>query len=85
MLCSYDDLRSVLCTVLRGRYCVIQHLRCNENKTIIIITMEASVKTAVVVVEVQKQYKQQLECILKRGQNNLAKAALNDPHRVKPS
>jgi len=37
MLCSYDDLCYIICTVLRGRYCVIQHSRCNTNKTIIII------------------------------------------------
>jgi len=27
----------VICTVLHGRYCVIQHSCCNTNKTIIII------------------------------------------------
>jgi len=37
MLRSYDDLRFIICTVLRGRYCVIQHSCCNTNKTIIII------------------------------------------------
>jgi len=37
MLCSYDDLCYIICTVLRGRYCVIQHSRCDTNKTIIII------------------------------------------------
>jgi len=36
MLCSYDDFCSIICTVLRGRYCVIQHLCCITNKTIII-------------------------------------------------
>jgi len=43
MLCSYDDLCSMICTVLRGRYCVIQHSWCSTNKTIIIvIIIEAS-------------------------------------------
>jgi len=37
MLCLYDDLGHIICTVLRGRYCVIQHSCCNTNKTIIII------------------------------------------------
>jgi len=36
MLCSYDDLCYIICTVLRGRYCVIQHLCYNTNTTIII-------------------------------------------------
>jgi len=36
-ICSYDDLYSIICNVLRGRYCVIQHSCCNTNKTIIII------------------------------------------------
>jgi len=40
MLCSYDDLCYIICTVLRGRYCVIQHSCCNTNKTIIIIGNE---------------------------------------------
>jgi len=31
MLCSYDDFCSIICTVLRGRYCVIQHSCCNTN------------------------------------------------------
>jgi len=35
--CSYDDLCYIICNLLRGRYCVIQHSRCNTNKTIIII------------------------------------------------
>jgi len=35
MLCSHDDLCYIICTVLRGRYCVIQHSCCNTNKTII--------------------------------------------------
>jgi len=35
MLCSYDDLCYIICTLLRGRYCVIQHSCCNTNKTII--------------------------------------------------
>jgi len=34
MLCLYDDLCSIICTVLRGRYCVSQHSCCNANKTI---------------------------------------------------
>jgi len=29
----------IICTVLRGRYCVIQHSCCNTNKTIIIIML----------------------------------------------
>jgi len=37
MLCSYDDLCYIICTVLRGRHCVIQHSYCNTNKTIIVI------------------------------------------------
>jgi len=36
MLCSYDDLCYIICTVLHGRYCVIQHSCCNTNETIII-------------------------------------------------
>jgi len=36
MLCSYDDLY-IICTVLLGRYCVMQHSCCNTDKTIIII------------------------------------------------
>jgi len=36
MLCSYDDLCYIICTVLHGRYCVIQHSCCNTNKTIIV-------------------------------------------------
>jgi len=39
MLCSYDDLCYIMCTVLRGRYCVIHHLCCSTNKTIIISSM----------------------------------------------
>jgi len=34
MLCSYDDLCYIICTVLRGKYCVIQHSCCNAIKTI---------------------------------------------------
>jgi len=34
MLCSYDDLSYTICTVLRGRCCVIQHSCCNTTKTI---------------------------------------------------
>jgi len=41
MLGSYDDLCSNIYTVLRGSYCVIQHLCCNTNKTIIIILVPA--------------------------------------------
>jgi len=37
MLCSYDDLCYIICTVLHGRYCVIQHSCCNTNKTFIIV------------------------------------------------
>jgi len=35
MLSSYDDLFCIICTVLRSRYCAIQHSCCNTNKTII--------------------------------------------------
>jgi len=46
MLCSDDDLCYIICTVLRGRYCVIQHSCCNTNKTIIIIaTTTANTET----------------------------------------
>jgi len=38
MLCSCDDLCSIIRTVLHGRYCVIQHSCYSTNKTIIIIT-----------------------------------------------
>jgi len=45
MLCSYDDLCSIICTVLHGRYCVIQHSCCNTNKTVIYLyrNMEKSI------------------------------------------
>jgi len=33
--CLYDDLCYIICTVLRGRYRVIQRSCCNTNKTII--------------------------------------------------
>jgi len=36
MLRSYDDLCSILCTVLCGRYCVIQHSCYNTHQTMII-------------------------------------------------
>jgi len=32
MLCSYDDVCYIICNVLRGRYCVIQHSCSNTNK-----------------------------------------------------
>jgi len=38
MLCSYADLCYSICTVLCGRYCVIQHSCCNTNKTTDITT-----------------------------------------------
>jgi len=44
MLRSYDDFCSIICTVLHGRCCVIQHSCCNTNKTIIIIIIYASVR-----------------------------------------
>jgi len=34
MLCSYDNLCYIICTVLCGRHCVIQHSCCNTSKTI---------------------------------------------------
>jgi len=37
MLCSYDDLCYIICTVLRGRYCVIQHLCGNTNKPLLFL------------------------------------------------
>jgi len=43
MLCSYDDLCYIICTVLRGRYCVIQHSCCNINKNIIVSTSKEPV------------------------------------------
>jgi len=39
MLCSYDDLCYIICTLLRGRYCVIQHSCCTTNETVIIIVI----------------------------------------------
>jgi len=37
---SVFDLCYIICTVLRGRYCVIQHSCCNTNKTIIITNIK---------------------------------------------
>jgi len=47
MLCyvHYDDLCSIICTVVRGRYCVIQNSCCSTNKTIIIKTIIITVIT----------------------------------------
>jgi len=50
--CLYDDLCYIICTVLRGRYCVIQHSCCDTNKTTInstIINREEMLRASVVI------------------------------------
>jgi len=59
MLCSYDDLCYIICTVLRGRYCVIQHSCCNTNKT----TIKNKVKK-----RIKKQASKQVDVLEKFGE-----------------